>query len=355
MRIRSPIVGLLVSTVFAACSSTPTSGSSPNPELPREPTTTAAPAVASNPSPEAPDTTEAPSPPGSQPVAGSATTTPAATAFDYGASAVYQRTSETGMGSIAWYKTSVVPSDWLYSGFPTPSFVADPFGYDRSWARVADAADCCDTITRTADGWIGIGPGGGSGGGIGCASPLAVWESPDGFAWNVLKPEALGADGPCAAAHLVEHRGSAAFFANGRGGQVWVSHGFEEWHRADFSAHEDGTDTYVTAIVAGPSGFAAFGVRVAHEPTARSETGIRLGPYPMEWVGWTSSDGVRWRPVNMAGMFGSPWCKPNHPVPCGYIDAMMTDDGIVAYIHQAADSTVPDMRDGWALWIGLLE
>ncbi len=57
----------------------------------------------------------------------------------------------------------------------------------------------------------------------------------------------------------------------------------------------------------------------------------------------------------MAEMFGQPWCQPNRPEPCGHIDAMMTDDGIVAYLHQASDSTVPDMRDGWALWVGLVE
>jgi hypothetical protein len=352
---RARVALMLLSILVAACSAAerPPGGAATTAASPGAVVSTSAGTVVTPASAAPAPTTAAQVLPSSDGEGSGPASTVAPHAFDYETAAAYQRTSETGMGRIAWYKTSVVPSEWLYSGFPTPSFVADPFGYDRSWARVADAAECCHTITRTDDGWIGVGPAGV--GSSACAAPLAVWHSPNGVDWEVMTAAAFGDDGPCSAVHLVEHGGSAAFFAGGRGGEVWVSHGLEHWIRASFLPHEEGTDTFITAIVAGPAGFAAFGVRVAHEPTARSETGIRLGPYPMEWVGWTSSDGLEWRVVNMARMFGTPWCKPNHPVPCGYIDAMMTHDGIIAYIHQAADSTVPDMRDGWALWIGLVE
>lgn len=274
-------------------------------------------------------------------------------AFDYETVAVFQHTSVTPLGTIEWYKTSVVPSEWLYQGFPTPSFVADPFEYDRKWARVANNAQCCSTVTRTDDGWVGIGPS--EGAAVSCP-PLSVWTSADGLDWTVLHDDPFGSDGPCAAYGLVEQGGSAAFTGTGRSGSaIWVSHGMEQWQRVDIDFTEEGTDTYVTSVAAGPAGFAIFAVRVSHEPTARSESGIRLGHYPFEWVAWLSSGGGEWRRANMAQMFGTPWCKPTHPSPCGHIDALMTDDGILAYVHQAADSTIPDMRDGWALWIGLIE
>jgi len=39
--------------------------------------------------------------------------------------------------------------------------------------------------------------------------------------------------------------------------------------------------------------------------------------------------------------------------PCGPIEAAAISDGVVTYVHQATDSTVPDLRDGWALWMGV--
>ncbi len=183
-------------------------------------------------------------------------------AFDYESAAAHAATSSTEMGTIEWYRTSVVPSDWLYSGFPTPTFVADPFAYDRTWARVQEAAACCQTITRTDDGWLGIGP---SADGARCT--LSVWESPNGVDWFESYAVPFGADGPCSAGKLVEHGRSAAFFGGGpTGSAVWVSHGLETWSMVDVDFTEEGTDTFITSAVAGPSG---FGISGCVSPTNR--------------------------------------------------------------------------------------
>jgi hypothetical protein len=280
------------------------------------------------------------------------------TLFDYAAVAGQGETVDTPLGRITWFNTSVVPSDWLYAGFPTPSFVTDPFSYDRSWQDAADAAPCCLSVTRTDGGWLGIG---GVDDGGRCSSSAEIWSSADGEMWELQMERAMGTDGPCDVANVVEFGGSVAVLgvgesaSGGRVGAVWVSRDLLTWIRTDLDFEKQGMDTYVSSVVASPSGWGIFGMRVSHEPTSRSETGIRLGPYPFEWAGWFSSDGATWKPVNMAEMFGLPWCRPVHPAPCGRIEATVIRDGLVVYVYQAADSTNADLRDGWALWVGVLE
>jgi hypothetical protein len=276
--------------------------------------------------------------------------------FDYEAVATEESTANTALGTVRWMRTSVVPSEWLYSGFPTPSFVADPFSYDRTWRDVAEGAPCCLKVTRTDLGWIGVGSTDRT---RRCGESTEVWTSTDGATWELLNDAGFGNTGPCEVARVVEFGGSAAVLGVGeigsgaRVGAVWVSHDLEDWVRKDFDFEKPGMETFVTSAVASPRGFALFGMRVSHEPTAKSETGIRLGPYRFEWAGWFSPDGMSWRSENMVTMFGNPWCRPNRSSPCGYINATVNADGFVAYVHQASDSTIPDLRDGWALWIGV--
>ena len=135
--------------------------------------------------------------------------------------------------------------------------------------------------------------------------------------------------------------------------EIWFTADGESWKQlSDHAFGPTGLDSCsVTSVVGGNSGWFMLGMRVSDEPTAKSPTGIRLGPHTVAWVGWASPDGITWEPFDIAAIIGDPWCESPGPERCGRIVATATPDAIVTYVHQSGDD---DLRDGWTLWIGLL-
>lgn len=306
--------------------------------------------------------------------------------FDYRSVAVEEVASTTPMGTITWLRAGHVPGDWLDREFPSLEDVnaVTPQESAALDAAFASAPCCLSVFPDHSGGFIGVGATGPTNqvaADLGAACPAAapawseVWYSPDGTVWEQRSPRAFGAagidaclDGPWllaagSGALILQFASRALPFAIDSAATetmppvmtTWASDDLITWRSGTLDIEQEGMSTRLTGGVGTTEGWAVFGMRVSEEPSARSESGIPLGPFTVEWAGWATADGVNWESLDAPSIFGEPPCTPAGAHLCGWIQADEIGDAVVAYLRYWDEGEFPRHDDPWILWIGVFE
>lgn len=307
---------------------------------------------------------------------------------------------DTALGTVTWRQASSIPLDLVQGqAFPDPSH-----RWADSWLALyedaQEATGSCFEIFEVPAGYLGLGPCAAdwlpqqswyveSFGGPRIWEPQdrkwawmnEVWFSLDGKLWNQTTkafPDStaavaaepwsvaekdgrwvvIGATGvsrdaetPLEDRTQTERRIAEKSFNSGgldvprsAGPAAWVSDDLAfGWKQVFMDFAEEGTDTQLTSVVAGELGWAIFGIRTSQE-----------SPGVVEWVAWTSTDGIGWQELPMVGVLDAP-CQSTPQQHCGVIKAHLLDDAIVAFAWTWPPADEHHEFIAWRLLIGAFE